>query len=122
MHVPTKVPFDDYEEFPLGQCGGISGCLSIGGRGTLRIRIEDDDGQNHKISAPGSIHIPGLPMVLISQQHWDQEVDSNESTTSGGKCVIKWGQHHKYCKTIFYSISSNTPKLRTASGTLQYQV
>ena len=35
------------------------------------------------------------------------------------KCVIKWGPHLKYCKTIAHNISSNTPKLRKTSGTLQ---
>ena len=37
-----KYYFDEYEEIPFGQCGRISGGLRIRGRGTLRIRIEDD--------------------------------------------------------------------------------
>ena len=115
------MPFDYYEEIPLGQCGGISGGLRIRERGTLQIRIEDYHGTIHRISIPNSIHIPGLPMVLISPQNWDQEAGPAESTTRGGKCVIKWGQHLEYSKTIAHSMSSNTPKLRLASGTLQYQ-
>ena len=39
---PQKCHFDEYEEIRLGQCGGISEDLRIRGRGTLRIRIEDD--------------------------------------------------------------------------------
>ena len=105
---PQKCHFDEYEEIPLGQCSGISRGLRIRGRGTLRIRIEDDNGWIHNISIPNSIQIPGLPMVLISPQHWDQEADPAESTTKGGKCVIKWGQHLEYCKTIAHSMSSNT--------------
>ena len=88
-----KCHFDEYEEIPLGKCDGISGGLRIRGRRTLRIRIKDDNGQIHKISIPNSIHIPGLPMVLISPHHWDQEAGPVESTTMEGKCVIKWGQH-----------------------------
>ena len=60
-------------------------------------------------------------MVLISPQCWDHEAGHAKSTTPGGKCVIKWGQHLEYCKAIAHGMSSNTPKLRTASGTLQYQ-
>ena len=62
---PQKCHFDEYEELPLGQCGGISGGLRLKGRGTLRIRIKDDNGRI-RISIPNSIHIPDLPMVLIS--------------------------------------------------------
>ena len=60
-------------------------------------------------------------MMLILSQHWDQLAGSAESTTTGGKHGIKWGQHLEYCKTIAHGMSSNTPKLSMASGTLQYQ-
>ena len=60
-------------------------------------------------------------MVLISPQKWDQEASPAKFTTTGGKSVIKWGQHLEYCKTIAPSMSSNTPMLRMANGTLQYQ-
>ena len=88
----------------------------------MRIRIKDHHGWIHRVSIPNSIHIPGLPIVLISPQHLDQEAGTAESTTTVGKCVIKWGQHLEYCKIIAHSMSSNTPKLRTASGTLQFQI
>ena len=121
MHAPKKCHFNEYEEIPLGQCDGISGGLRVRGRGTLRIRIGDDHGWIHIISIPNSLLIPGLPMLLISPQHWDQEASPAESMTTGGKCVIKWGQHLEYCKPIAHSMSSNTPRLRMTSGNLQFQ-
>ena len=114
---PQKCHFDEYEEIPLEQCDLISGHLRIRGRRILRIRIEDNHGWIYRISIPNSIHISGLPMVLILRQHWDQEAGPAESTIKGGTCVIKWVQHLEYCK----SMSFNTPQLRLASGTLQYQ-
>ena len=87
----------------------------------VRIRIKDDHGQVHEISLPNSVHIPGLPMVLISPQHWDQEADPAKLTTAGGTYVIKCGHHLKYCKTIAHSMSSKTPKLTMASGPVQHQ-
>ena len=45
------------------------------------------------------IHNAGLPMVLMSPKHWNQEAGSGELTTTGRKCNIKWGQHLEYCKT-----------------------
>lgn len=64
---------------------------------------------------------PGLSMALMPTQHWDQEASTAESTTTGGKCVTKWGEHLEYCRTTAHSVSSNSQKWMSANETLQYQ-
>ena len=52
----------------------IDAGLKIKGRGTLKFRIDDDNGITHTINVPNSVHIPDLPMVLVSPQHWEQQM------------------------------------------------
>ena len=51
---------------------GIAAGLKIERRGALKFRIDDDNGITHTINVPKSVHVPDLPMVLLSQQHWAQ--------------------------------------------------
>ena len=62
----NKDHFTSYEEESGQDFKGIARGLRIAGRGTLSFRIDDDEGRTHKISIPNSVHIPELPMVLIS--------------------------------------------------------
>jgi hypothetical protein len=49
--------------------GGISKGLSIEGKGTLVLDINDDNGKPHRVKIPNSLYLPGLRMCLLSPQH-----------------------------------------------------
>ncbi len=53
--------------------GGISKVLSIEGKGTLVINVNDNTGKPHCVKIPNSLYLPGLRMCLLSPQHWAQE-------------------------------------------------
>ena len=51
------------------ECKGIAMGFNIKGRGKLKFRIDNENGITHNINVPNSVHIPDLPMVLVSPQH-----------------------------------------------------
>ena len=57
--------FITYNASDVQECKGIVACLKIEVRGALKFRI-DNDGITHSITVPNSVHIPDLPMVLVS--------------------------------------------------------
>ena len=61
-----------YKASECQECKGIAAGLKIEGRGTLKFRIDDDDVITHSIPIQNSVHIPYLPMVLVSPQHCEQ--------------------------------------------------
>ena len=69
---PNKDHFITYKESIGRECKVITSGLKIAGRGTMEFKIDDDDGITHTIRVPNSVHIPDLPMVLVSPQHWSQ--------------------------------------------------
>ena len=70
------------------ECKGIAAGLNIKGRGTLKFRIDNNNGITHTINVPNSVHIPDLPMVLVSPQHWAQQTSDRIVSTSGAKNTI----------------------------------
>ena len=116
---PDKDHFITYTKAEGQECKGIAAGLKIAGRGTLRFRIDDDDGVTHTITVPNSVHIPDLPMVLVSPQHWAQQTTDNTESTSCAKHTVL--SFRGYKKTIPYSAQSNTPSFRSTPGTLRYQ-
>ena len=116
---PNKDHFITYQKAAGQECKGIAAGLKIAGRGTLQFRIDDDDGVTHIITVPNSVHIPDLPMVLVSPQHWAQQTTDNTESTSGGRHTVL--SFRGYKKTIPYSAQSNTPSFRSTPGTLRYQ-
>ena len=85
------------------------------GRKTLKFLINDNDGVTHTITITNDVHIPYLPMVLVSPQNWAQQT----SDGTGGKNTIL--SFRGYRKTIPYSMQSNTLRFCSPSGTLRYQ-
>jgi hypothetical protein len=79
--------------------GGISKGLSIQGKGTLVLNINDDTGRTHRIKIPNSLYLPGLKMCLLLPQHWAQEAGDNYPLLNGTRmkntannCRLFWGQ------------------------------
>jgi len=116
---PNKDHFITYKESVGRECKGIASGLKIAGRGTMEFKIDDDDGVTHTIRVPNSVHIPDLPMVLVSPQHWAQQTTDDTESRSGGKHTILTFRGYK--KTIPYSTRSNVPSFRSTPGTLRYQ-
>ena len=93
--------------------------MKIEGKGTLKFIIDDDDGVMNIITVPNSVYIPDLPMVLVSPQHWSQQMpDGTESISSGNYTILSLRGHREM---IPYSIQSNTPIFRSIPGALRYQ-
>ena len=62
--------------------------LNIEGRGEFKFRLDNDDGITHIINVPNSVHIPYLPIVLVSPQYWAQQMSDGTKSTSRAKSVI----------------------------------
>ena len=93
--------------------------MKIEGRWELKFRINNDDGITHTINVPNSVHIPDLPMVLVSPQHWAQKTSGGTESTSSAKSTIL--TFIGYRKTMMYSTQSNTPSFCSTSGKLRYK-
>ena len=85
---PNRDHFITYKASKVQECKGIAAGLNIEGRGTFKFRIDDDNGITHTITVPNSVHNPGLPMVLVSPQHWAQQTSDGIESTSGAKSSI----------------------------------
>ena len=115
---PDRDHFITYKASERQECKGIAAGLKIKGRGTLKFRIDDDNGITHTINVPNYVHIPDLPMVLVSPQHWSNQTSDGIVSTSGAKSTIP--TFRGYRKPIQYAAHSNTPIFRSAFGTLLY--
>ena len=116
---PDRDRFIKYKASGGQTCKGIAAGFNIEGRGALKFRIENNDGITQSSTVPNSLHIPDLPMVLVSPQHWAQQTsDGTKSTSDANSTVLTF---RGYIKTIPYSTQSNTPVFCSTSGTLRYQ-
>jgi hypothetical protein len=107
-----------------GRVKGISGFTSTGlKRGTIGWKIEDDEGQVHRINLPGSYCVPDSTSRILSPQHWAQQARDNKPRPPGTWCatyddeiVLYWNQR-KYKRTIQLSpTETNTATIRSAPG------
>ena len=70
---PDRDHFIAYKASEGQEYKGIAVGLNIEGRGTLKFRIDNGNRISHSVTAPISVHIPDLPMVLVSPQNWAQQ-------------------------------------------------
>lgn len=117
---PNKSHFKDLKLKQIGECTGIGTGLTIAGKGTFLMNIEDDDGGIHKIEIPNSLYVPGLRMVLLSPQHWAQQAKDTIPDPMGTcmvnshlSCTLYWNQK-KFKKTVPFDDITNTPSFHTA--------
>ena len=89
---------------------GARGNLQIKGMWTSRWRIQDDKSNHHEMYIKNALCIPGLPISLLSPQHWSQQAKDNTPqknrtwyTTYTTHCVLHWDQQHY---TKLYSMTS----------------
>eukprot|EP00978_Attheya_sp_CCMP212_P046714 scaffold407103_cov35-Attheya_sp.AAC.1 len=62
---------------------GMRGIIVATKRGTIRWKIEDDDGKVHTINLKNALYAPSAPFRLLSPQHWSQQVDNNYPVRHG---------------------------------------
>ena len=100
--------------------GGLADGLKMG---TIKWKIEDDDGKVHDILLPGSYYVPSAPSRLLSPQHWAQVAKDRKPKPRGTWCatyddeiVLYWNQR-KYKRTIKLDPSGdNVATMHTAPG------
>ena len=124
---PNKDHFKDLKLKQIGECTGIGIGLTIAGKGTFLMNIEDDNGGVHKIKIPNSFYFPGLWMVLLSPQHWAQQAKDTVPDPLGTcminshlPCTLYWNQK-KFKKTVPFDDTIITPSFHTAPGCFHYQ-
>jgi hypothetical protein len=58
----------------IGRVKGMGGDkMAVTAVGTVKWRVDDEDGVSHLFLIPGSLYIPDSPARLFSPQHWAQE-------------------------------------------------
>ena len=58
----------------IGRVKGMGGDkMAVTAVGTVKWRVDDEDGVSHSFLIPGSLYIPDSPARLFSPQHWAQE-------------------------------------------------
>ena len=112
----NKDNFITYKTAEGQECKGIVAGMKIAWRITLKFIIYNDDGVTYMTTVRNSVHIPDLPMILVSLQHWAQQTSDGTESTSGGKNTILSFQWYR--KTIPYYVKSNTPIFCSTYGTL----
>jgi hypothetical protein len=112
--------------FEKQKVGGISKGLTIQGKGTLVLTINNDTGKPHRVCIPNSLYLPGLRMCLLPPQHWAQEARDNypllnrtRMENNANNCVLFWGQG-KFSKMISFDTATNTPIFHTLPSTSLY--
>ena len=107
---------------------GAGGNLKVMGSGTLRWRIEDNDGKIHQIICKDAIYVPNLHTCLLSPQHWAQGLNGNLPRLDGtwcatyaDRCVLEWDQRKNRRTIHFDRNSTNTPIIYSAPGNNQYR-
>jgi hypothetical protein len=119
--------FEDLRLSNKGKVQGINNGLEIKGKGTFKIKIEDDNGRTHEIKIPNSLYLPGLERCLLSPQHWAQEAGDEHPLPEGAWCkntathnILFWDQKY-FQKSVPHSSLMNTPVFYTAPSSRAYQ-
>ena len=112
----------------IGRVKGMGGDkVAVTAVGTIRWRVEDDDGTSHSFLIPGSLYIPESPARLFSPQHWAQERKDDVPVKNGtwqatfaDHVMIVWGQQ-RFKKTIPFD-KSNVATFSTTPGCKEIRI
>ena len=90
-------------------------------KGTVRWKIEDDQGRTHEIQTEAILN-KKLPHKLWSPQHWAQHIGDKQGTTCTitGTSVTISSARLNFTKTITLEPASNVAIIRTAPGFRKY--
>lgn len=112
----------------IGRVKGMGGDkVAVTAVGTIKWRVDDEDGMSHSFVIPGSLYIPDSPARLFSPQHWAQERKDNVPFKNGtwqatfaDHVMIVWGQQ-KYRKIIPFD-KSNVATFSTTPGCKDFRI
>ena len=112
----------------IGRVKGMGGDkIAVTAVGTIRWRVDDEDGTSHSFLIPGSLYIPESPARLFSPQHWAQESKDDVPKKNGtwqatfaDHVMIVWGQE-RFRKIIPFD-KSNVATFSTTPGCREFRV
>jgi hypothetical protein len=101
---------------------GVGGLVKTTHKGTIKWRIEDDNGVVDTVLLPNSYLVPSMPCCLLSPQHWAQVAKDHQPKPEGTGCITNskevqlfWKQR-SHTKTIALNPATNVATLSTAPG------
>ena len=104
--------------------------LSISHVGTVKWKIQDDEGKVHNILIPNSFLVPEGRSRLLSPQHWGKEAiregncedpDSTHSIQYHNRNVLVFGNQGQFKRTVYNDVSADVPYFYTATGCSNYK-
>jgi Reverse transcriptase (RNA-dependent DNA polymerase) len=96
--------------------------------GTMRLRIEDDDGKVTTFDIPDSYFIPDGDSRLLSPQHWARSLKKSlrpleaPESTYHDRIVLRWGTIHPSVKTVPLDPITNVATFSIAPGFRQFDL
>jgi hypothetical protein len=99
-------------------------------QGTLRLRIEDDNGKVTTFDIPDSYYVPDGDSRLLSPQHWARTLKKNlrppksvaPESTYHDRIVLRWGSQRPSTKTVFLDQDTNVASFPLAPGYRQFDL
>jgi hypothetical protein len=125
-HFESIEPLDTND--PAGILGPTGEKSPIKGKGTIRWKIEDDNGMVHTIKLKNALYILAFKTCLLCTQHWSQSMNDHFPTqnrtwqASYSDHIIVYWDRHQLKRTVPWDASMNTGYLWSAAGAIDYQV
>jgi hypothetical protein len=125
-HFESIEPLDTND--PAGILGPTGDKSPIKGKGTIRWKIEDDNGVVHTIKLKNALYVPAFKTCLLCAQHWSQSANDHFPTRNGtwqasysDHIILYWDQR-RFTRTVPWDASTNTGYLWSAAGAIDYRV
>jgi hypothetical protein len=111
---------------------GIKGfggtCVRAKGIGTVKWKIEDDEGKVHTFTIQNALYVPDSSLCILCPQQWAKQANDNFPMRNGTRCIdnadtceLEWKQR-KYRRTIPWDPATNTGRFYSAPGTHHYRL
>jgi hypothetical protein len=125
-----KSHFESIESLDANDPAGILGPTGekspIKGKGTIRWKIEDDNGIVHTIKLKNALYVPAFKTCLLCTQHWSQSMNNHFPTQNGtwqasysNHIVLYWDQP-QFKRTVPWDARMNTGYLQSTAGAIDY--
>jgi hypothetical protein len=120
----TKSVWRDKSQFvgPLTQCRAKFNGMDILCQGTLRLRIDDDNGVSHTKDINGVYFMPELSCNILSPQQWAQSAKDNRPrqrdtycTTYENALILHWDRG-RFKRTIIFDPSGSNAVATAATA------
>ena len=101
---------------------GISGNTTALQVGTVKWRIEDDQGRSHTLELPNTYYAPSAPCRLLSPQHWSQVANDHKPQPHGTWCATYddsmelWWDQQRYKRTVKLNPKTNVGIMYSSPG------